>query len=605
MYRIQSGSTHSLADTAAFIGLLNHLPEHLPAAGLDLSPPDQSLSSPIRHRPSAIRNREGFFDPHREVIVTRAPGRLDVMGGIADYSGSLVLQLPIASATHVALQSQEEPTLHIVSLSANPLAPPRIFEMALADFSIADGGLQNSDLKENAAQSAIGNRQSAIGPPVDYAEACARFKRDPEHHWAAYVVGAFLVLMREKRTCFTHGARLLIASEVPEGKGVSSSAALEVAVMQAVTTAYEIELSPRETAFLCQKVENLVAGAPCGVMDQMTAACGQADRLLALLCQPGELQGTIKLPDELGVWGIDSGIRHSVGGADYSTVRTAAFMGYRMIADMAGLRCDETEIEGLVHIDDHRWSGYLANITPEEFEQSYAAQLPRQMSGEEFLRRYQGITDQVTKVRRDRTYPVYQATRHPIYEHARVCLFAETLKKMSRGAEEAGGQGSRGAGEPVSRFRSLPLAVLKCGSRGAGEPVSPPLPLSPSPPLPLSLALLLGELMYQSHESYSACGLGSSGTDDLVRLVREAGAAKGLYGAKITGGGSGGTVAVLGSCDAGAAIKHIAEKYAERTGYQPILISGSSPGAGVFGHLRLVETQNPRPKTEKVFGLES
>jgi hypothetical protein len=57
---------------------------------------------------------------------------------------------------------------------------------------------------------------------------------------------------------------------------------------------------------------------------------------------------------------------------------------------------------------------------------------------------------------------------------------------------------------------------------------------------------LLGELMCQSHASYSACGLGSAGTDRLVALVREAGPQHGLYGAKITGGGSGGTVAILG-----------------------------------------------------------
>ena len=50
--------------------------------------------------------------------------------------------------------------------------------------------------------------------------------------------------------------------------------------------------------------------------------------------------------------------------------------------------------------------------------------------------------------------------------------------------------------------------------------------------------------MYESHASYSACGLGSDGTDRLVTLAREAGAARGIYGAKITGGGSGGTVAV-------------------------------------------------------------
>ena len=70
--------------------------------------------------------------------------------------------------------------------------------------------------------------------------------------------------------------------------------------------------------------------------------------------------------------------------------------------------------------------------------------------------------------------------------------------------------------------------------------------------------------------------------------MREAGAARGLYGAKITGGGSGGTVAVLGHREAGKAVEAVAGEYAGRTGHEPFLISGSSPGAGAFGHLRLV-----------------
>ena len=60
-------------------------------------------------------------------------------------------------------------------------------------------------------------------------------------------------------------------------------------------------------AVRCQQVENLIVGAPCGVMDQMAAICGEAGSLMALLCQPAEFQGGVRLPDELGVWGIDSG----------------------------------------------------------------------------------------------------------------------------------------------------------------------------------------------------------------------------------------------------------------------------------------------------------
>src|SRR5205085_3912030 len=216
-------------------------------------------------------------------FVARARGRLDLMGGIAEYSGSLVLQVPIAGAAHVALQLCEGgDALRVVSLPANsdgrPTADsegrPRSFEMSLGDF-----------LDE--------------GRPVDYEVAASRFRRETESRWAAYVAGAFLVLMRERGVAFDGGARILIRSEVPEGKGVSSSAALEVATMSAVAAGYRMELSPRETAFLCQKVENLVARAPCGVMDQMTAACGERGRLLALLCQPGELKRAVELPREL------------------------------------------------------------------------------------------------------------------------------------------------------------------------------------------------------------------------------------------------------------------------------------------------------------------
>ena len=99
---------------------------------------------------------------------------------------------------------------------------------------------------------------------------------------------------------------------------------------------------------------------------------------------------------------------------------------------------------------------------------------------------------------------------------------------------------------------------------------------------------LLGELMYQSHASYSACGLGSAETDLIVRLVREAGPARGLYGAKITGGGSGGTVAVLGRRGSEAAVAEIAERYEQATGRRARTFSGSSPGAAAFGHLRLI-----------------
>jgi L-arabinokinase len=77
--------------------------------------------------------------------------------------------------------------------------------------------------------------------------------------------------------------------------------------------------------------------------------------------------------------------------------------------------------------------------------------------------------------------------------------------------------------------------------------------------------------------------------------VKEAGPGSGLYGAKITGGGSGGTVAVLGR--RGADIRPVANAYARETGHPPRVFSGSSPGAAAFGHIRLRRMDGPRPAT--------
>jgi L-arabinokinase len=89
----------------------------------------------------------------------------------------------------------------------------------------------------------------------------------------------------------------------------------------------------------------------------------------------------------------------------------------------------------------------------------------------------------------------------------------------------------------------------------------------------------MGELMFASHQSYSDCGLGSDGTDLLVQLVRDRGPRRGLYGAKITGGGSGGTVCVLGRQEADPLIDEIALEYRDRTGRETYIFRGSSAGA--------------------------
>jgi galactokinase len=189
-----------------------------------------------------------------------------------------------------------------------------------------------------------------------------------------------------------------------------------------------------------------------------------------------------------------------------------------------------------VRVHDPVWRGYLANVGVAEFESSHRDALPVEMMGAEFLERYGGTTDPVSRVQPDRTYPVRQATAHPIHEDQRVHRFAELL----------------------GRLHEQPDAALQ-----------------------------MGALMYDSHDSYGACGLGSEGTDRLVALIREAGPSRGLFGAKITGGGSGGTVGILGRADAEPAVREIAARYTAMTGREATVFAASGPGAAETGVLEI------------------
>lgn len=549
-------------DTLKFLSLLSGLDDR-DEDGVHrssrVSPSESGGGSPgTLEPPHELRAAAGLFNWTEPICVTRAPGRLDVMGGIADYSGATVLQMPIGQAAHVAVQCQPPdrqrlwrhqatrqargggdssargPALRLVSLNADATNRGPAFDMDLDELLTPEGN------------------------PIPYPAARDYFKSDPALAWAAYVAGALIVLMHEKGMRFKDGIAVLVSSDVPEGKGVSSSAAVEVAAMRALAGAHGLELEGRELAILCQKVENLVVGAPCGVMDQMASALGEAGWLLALRCQPAEVEGPVHIPSHIRFWGVDSGIRHSVGGSDYGAVRAGAFMGLKILSIETGagttsnggqciqLRDDPSHDDA--HVIPLLGQGYLANIAPSQFTTCLEAHLPEALTGAEFTAKYGKHLDPVTAIEPEKSYAVRKPTAHPIHENFRVLAFRQAL-----------------AARGTSRRQQLEV---------------------------------LGELMLQSHGSYSACGLASEGTDRLVALVMKerlmaesAGEMPALYGAKITGGGCGGTVCVVGTADSKgeAALQRVTEQYASETGYEPQVFEGTSEGATKFGVLWVVK----------------
>jgi len=353
-----------------------------------------------------------------------APGRLDLLGGVADYSGALVLEMPTRQGTEVVAH------------------PDVAFVVGPATFS-------RTGFERLACLSFEEIRRELAGCP----------------RWTHYVIGVAMVLVR-------HGvieppmARLEITSDLPASVGVASSAALEVATVRALGAG---AIDPLHMAALCQEAENHVVGAPCGIMDQVAVALGTVGAVLPILCRPASVADPVVVPADLEIVGWPTGSPHDVGGVHYRRARAAAFMGKRVVEDATG----------------REWSWVS------ELPRAAVDELPENLDGGTFLERWGATDDDVTAVRSDETYPVRAATTFGVEEHVR--------------------SGSA-------------MAAL-----ADGEPER------------------LGPLMAASQDGYDTMGLGHPAA---TAIVKEALARPGVYGARSSGGGCGGTIAVV--CARGA-----------------------------------------------------
>jgi len=284
-----------------------------------------------------------------------------------------------------------------------------------------------------------------------------------------------------------------IRSEVPESMGVSSSAALEVAMLRALAAAGFWTGTNLEMARLAQQVENRIVGAPCGIMDQIASVFGVPGSLLPILCRPDEVRAPVPLPEGIVAVGWPSGVKHDVGGSPYQVARTAAFMGKGMIELQSG----------------SEWA-FTSEIPKEVAE---AAALPERLPGNRFEGEFGKLADPLSRIDPDLEYPVRAATLFPIGESRRSAQALELLR----------------AAEPIQK---------------------------------------IGALLYESHEGYSAMGLGAPETDRMVEAFREAGPKRGFYGARISGGGAGGTVAALIGIEAIPELQALASQL---TGGKPLI----------------------------------
>ena len=211
-----------------------------------------------------FRERFGSADG---VHVFRAPGRTNLIGEHTDYSLGYVLPVALEMAAFIAVAPSCDGKLRLYSENRNEL---REFDAAsLASLS-------------------------------------------PAHEWTDYVIGVAQQLVRAGYP--VEGANLYIRSTVPEGGGLSSSAALEVSSALALLDRRPID--PLELAKLCRRAEVEFVGMPCGIMDQYISVFGRSQAAVKIDCRSLESQA-VTLPD-VAILAVNTMVKHELGKSAYA-----------------------------------------------------------------------------------------------------------------------------------------------------------------------------------------------------------------------------------------------------------------------------------------------
>jgi galactokinase len=245
----------------------------------------------------AERARDGFrrLFGHAAELVAVAPGRVNLVGEHTDYNDGFVL--PMAIERHVAVAAAARADRRI-----------RAHATAFAE-----------------------TRESALGavPPVPGAQPPPRRRGAG---FMGYVSGAAWAL--EQAGHELSGADLFVTGDVPRGSGLASSAALEMAVIRALTALAGVPWAPAEMARAGQRAESDWVGVRCGIMDQFAAAACREGCALLLDCRSLETEA-VPIPEQAAVVIMDTGVHRGLAKSAYNERRAACEAALHALRELA------------------------------------------------------------------------------------------------------------------------------------------------------------------------------------------------------------------------------------------------------------------------------
>ncbi len=224
---------------------------------------------------NALQSHEKHFDQKVEVTSV-APARVNLIGEHTDYNEGFVLPAAIDFYTCVSGKKANGPNVNVVAL----------------------------DYDDDNDQFSIGDNMISPSPDL----------------WKNFVRGAFYILKDEGYD--VSGCNLTISGNIPKGAGLSSSASLEVALLSTLNELFSLNLSKLKIALIGQRIENDFVGLSCGIMDQLSVACGEKDKALLMDCRDYSIN-TVNIPKPLSLLIINSNVKRELADSEYNTRRKA------------------------------------------------------------------------------------------------------------------------------------------------------------------------------------------------------------------------------------------------------------------------------------------
>jgi galactokinase len=269
--------------------------------------------------------REGFEELYRAAPagVGAAPGRVNLIGEYTDFNEGFVMPLALPHTAVAAVSRRSDGVLRLHSADIDgPVVELRVDELTPR----SDSG------------------------------------------WAAYPAGVVWAL-REAGHAVGGGADIHLASTVPTGAGLSSSAALEVVTALALDELYGLGLTRPELARLAQRAENDFVGVPCGVMDQTASACCTEGHALHLDCRDLSIR---QVPFDLASQGlellvVDTRVKHALGDGAYAERRAGCEEGARLlgVSHLRDVAYEDLDA-ALARLSDERVRRYVRHVVSDD-----------------------------------------------------------------------------------------------------------------------------------------------------------------------------------------------------------------------------------------------